>query len=172
MVIRDATPTDLPAILTIYNDAVINTTAVYDYQPRDLAAQERWFTAKQEQRLPVLVAEIDGAVAGFASYGPFRAWPAYLYTVENSIYVAPSRRGQGIGGRLLPSLIARGQLAGMHAMVAGIDKDNAVSIRLHELCGFDYVGTFRQVGWKFGRWLDLVFMQRWLDTPGAERPAG
>ena len=160
--IRDAVEADLAAILAVYNDAVANTTAVYDYTPRDLEAQERWFAAKREQKLPVLVAMDSGRLAGFASFGPFRPWPAYLYTVENSIYVAPELRGKGIGSALLAPLIERAKAAKLHTMVAGIDASNEASLRLHRKFGFAEAGHFRQVGWKFDRWLDLVFLQKML----------
>jgi phosphinothricin acetyltransferase len=160
--VRDAESADLEAILAIYNDAVVNTTAVYDYVPRTMEAERAWFAAKREQKLPVLAAVQDGAMAGFASYGPFRPWPAYLHTVENSIYVAPDRRGQGVGAALLGPLIERARVAGQHTVVAGIDAANAASIRLHAKFGFIEVGVFRQVGWKFDRWLDLVFLQKML----------
>jgi phosphinothricin acetyltransferase len=160
--IRDAAAGDMAAILPIYNDAVVNTTAVYDYAPRSLDAQEKWYAAKREQNLPVLVATDEGRVVGFASYGPFRPWPAYLYTIENSIYVAPDQRGKGIGGALLGPLIERARAAGLHTMVAGIDASNEVSLKLHARFGFARVGQFKEVGWKFDRWLDLVFLQRML----------
>src|SRR5918994_1733153 len=120
-VIRDAREPDLAAMLAIYNDAVLTTTAVYDYTPRSGEQQVAWFNAKQEQSLPVLVAEDDGAVIGFASYGPFRPWPAYLHSVENSLYVAPEKRGRGIGSALLPALIQRATERSLHTMIAGID---------------------------------------------------
>lgn len=160
--IRLAEDQDLDAILVIYNDAVVNTTAVYDYEPRDAEAQARWFAAKREQGLPVIVAEIDGAVAGFASFGPFRPWPAYLHTVENSVYIAPDRRGQGVGSALIPPLLDLARAKGLHTMVAGIDATNEASLRLHRKFGFEPVGLFKEVGWKFGRWLDLAFLQRML----------
>ena len=160
--IRDATEADLAALLTIYNDAVINTTAVYDYVPRTMEAEDAWFAAKRAQKLPVLAAVIDGAVAGFASYGPFRPWPAYLHTVENSVYVDPARHGMGIGTALLGPLIERARAAGLHTMVAGIDASNQASLRLHARFGFVEAGHFREVGWKFERWLDLVFLQKML----------
>lgn len=160
--IRDAALADMAAILPIYNDAVVNTTAVYDYVPRELPAQEKWFAAKLEQKLPVLVAVVDGAVAGFASFGSFRPWPAYLHTVENSIYVAPERRGAGIGAALLGPLIERARAAGYHTMVAGIDASNVASLRLHAKFGFAEAGHFREVGWKFDRWLNLLFLQKML----------
>ncbi len=160
--IRNAEDQDLAAILAIYNDAVVNTTAVYDYEPRNGEAQARWFAAKREQGLPVIVAEIGGAVAGFASFGPFRPWPAYLHTVENSVYIAPDRRGQGVGSALIPPLLDLARAKGLNTMVAGIDATNEASLRLHRKFGFEQVGLFKQVGWKFGRWLDLAFLQRML----------
>lgn len=160
--VRDAGEEDLAAILAIYNDAVINTTAVYDYAPRSMEGELVWFAAKRDAKLPVLAAVDEGAVVGFASYGPFRPWPAYLHTVENSVYVAPQRRGAGIGTALLGPLIARARSAGFHTMVAGIDASNAASLRLHEKFGFAQAGHFREVGWKFDRWLDLVFLQKML----------
>jgi L-amino acid N-acyltransferase len=162
IVIRDARELDLAPMLAIYNDAVLTTTAVYDYQPRSSEQQVAWFTAKQEQSLPVLVAEDGGAVIGFASYGPFRPWPAYLHSVENSLYVAPAQRGRGIGSALLPALIQRAAERGLHTMIAGIDATNEASLRLHTKLGFERVAQFREVGWKFERWLDLAFLQLML----------
>ena len=167
IVIRDAREPDLAAMLAIYNDAVLTTTAVYDYQPRSREQQMAWFKAKQEQSLPVLVAEDGGAVVGFASYGPFRPWPAYLHSVENSLYVAPERRGRGIGSLLLPALIQRAGDRGLHTMIAGIDATNDASLHLHAKFGFERVAQFREVGWKFERWLDLAFLQRMLERKAA-----
>ena len=163
-VIRDARELDLAAMLAIYNGAVLTTTAVYDYQPRSSEQQVAWFRAKQEHGLPVLVAEDGGAIVGFASYGPFRPWPAYLHTVENSLYVAPEQRGRGIGTALLPALIQRAAQRGLHTMIAGIDATNEASLRLHAKFGFERLAQFREVGWKFERWLDLAFLQ--LMLPG------
>jgi L-amino acid N-acyltransferase len=162
IVIRDARELDLAAMLAIYNDAVLTTTAVYDYTPRSSEQQAAWFKAKQEQGLPVLVAEDGGAVVGFASYGPFRPWPAYLHSAENSLYVAPEQRGRGIGSALLPALIQRAAERGLHTMIAGIDATNEASLRLHAKFGFERVAQFREVGWKFERWLDLAFLQLML----------
>jgi phosphinothricin acetyltransferase len=167
--IRDGREADLMHMLAIYNDAVLTTTAVYDYKPRSAEQQAAWFQAKQDQGLPVLVAEIDGAVVGFASYGPFRPWPAYLHSVENSLYVAADWRGRGVGSLLLPALIQRAADRGLHTMIAGIDAANEASLRLHAKFAFEPVGRFREVGWKFERWLDLTFLQRML---GAEKSAG
>ena len=158
--VREAEPGDLEAILAIYNDAVINTTATYDYEPRSMDAQRQWFAAKRAQGLPVLVGLEAGVVSGFASYGPFRPWAAYLYTVENSIYVTPEQRGRGVGTAILGPLIEIARGRGFHAMVAGIDATNEPSLKLHAKFGFEKVAHFRQVGWKFERWLDLVFLER------------
>jgi phosphinothricin acetyltransferase len=158
--VREAEPGDLEAILAIYNDAVINTTATYDYEPRSRDAQQQWFAAKRAQNFPVLVGLEAGVVSGFASYGPFRPWAAYLYTVENSIYVAPEKRGRGLGTATLGPLLDIARARGFHAMVAGIDATNDPSLKLHAKFGFERVAHFRQVGWKFERWLDLVFLER------------
>lgn len=157
--IRPAIAQDLPAILDIYNEAILNTTAVYDYEPHTLAARQAWFAAKQADQLPVLVAEADGVVIGFGALGWFRAWAAYQYTVENSVYVTPQRRGQGIGKLLLKALITAAQQRQFHAIVAGIDADNEASCRLHKQQGFQEVAHFHQVGYKFDRWLDLKFFE-------------
>jgi phosphinothricin acetyltransferase len=164
--IRDAREADLAALLAIYNDAVLTTTAVYDYKPRSAEQQAAWFRAKREQNLPVLVAEEGNTVVGFASYGPFRPWPAYLHSVENSLYVAPDRRA-GIGSLLLPALIRRAADRGLHTMIAGIDATNETSLRLHAKFGFERVAQFREVGWKFERWLDLAFLQLMLGKRAA-----
>jgi L-amino acid N-acyltransferase YncA len=160
--IRDATMDDAEAIRAIYNDAVMNTTAVFDYVPREPQAQRDWLQMKAEQTLPVLVAEESGSVLGYASYGPFRPWPAYLYTVENAIYIAPDRRGRGIGQTLLPALIAAARRNGRRSMVAAITAENAASLHLHEKLGFVRTGLIKDSGWKFERWLDLVLLQRML----------
>jgi len=160
--VREATDGDLEAILAIYNDAVINTTAVFDLTPRDMEAQRNWFSAKQSSKMPVLAAVQDGAVVGFASYGIYRPWAAYLYSVENSIYVAPEHRGEGIGTMLLAALLKRAEAENYHTMIAGIEATNTASVKLHARQGFTEAGLFREVGWKFDRWLDLVFLQKML----------
>lgn len=162
--IRNATPDDAEAIRAIYNDAVANTTAVFDYEPRSIEAQMAWLAMKAEQNLPVLVAEETGRVLGYCSYGPFRPWPAYLHTVENAIYVAPDQRGKGIGRALLGPLLDIARQRGLHTMIAGITADNAASLRLHEAFGYAPAGLIREAGWKFERWLDLVFLQRMLQA--------
>ncbi|MDB5677738.1 GNAT family N-acetyltransferase [Sphingomonas bacterium] len=162
-VIRDAASNDAVGILPMYNYAVRETTAIFDTGESDLAAREIWLTKRQEAGFPVLVAEIDGAIAGFASFGDFRAWDGYRFTVEHSIYVAPDRHREGIGRALLTGLIERARAAGKHAMVAGVEAGNAGSIALHVALGFREVGRMPQVAEKFGRWLDLVFLQLLLD---------
>ena len=163
--IRPAEWRDLEAILAIYNDAIVNTTAVYDYQPRSSALQHQWFDAKQNQGLPVFVAQDGPEVIGFGSFGPFRPWPAYRYTVENSLYVDSAHRRKGTGTALLQQLLTAAHAAGYHAMVAGIDAANEASLQLHRKQGFLPVAHFREVGWKFERWLDLVFVERLLEEP-------
>lgn len=160
--IRPATEADLSSILAIYNDAILNTTAVYDYAPHTLAMRQAWFEAKQQAGFPVVVAESAGQVVGFGSLGAFRAWEAYRYTVENSLYVTPESRGQGIGKQLLATLIDAARERQLHAIVAGIDADNITSLKLHYQFGFREVAHFPQVGYKFDRWLDLKFLQRLL----------
>jgi phosphinothricin acetyltransferase len=162
MHLRPANVVDLPQILAIYNEAVLNTTASYDYTAQTLAARQAWFAQKQAQNLPVLVMAEDGQILGFGSYGPFRAWEGYQYTVEHSLYVHPSYRRQGIGKALLAVLIEAAIQQQVHVMIAGIDAENQGSILLHEQLGFIAVGTLQQVGFKFGRWLDLCFMQKIL----------
>jgi len=128
-----------------------------------------WFRARQKQRYPILVASDETGVIGFISFGDFRAWPCYLYTVEHSVHVRADRRGRGIGRALLEALIPRAAALGKHVLIAGIDADNVGSLKLHQRLGFNQVAHFTEVGRKFGRWLDLIFMQRLLDAPGAHR---
>ncbi len=163
--IRAATERDLEAILYIYNDAILNTTSVYNYKPHTLDMRREWFRHKQEDNFPVLVAEHEGQVAGFSTYGPFRIWAAYKYTAEVSVYVHPEHRGKGIAKLLYPPLFELARQQQLHVLVAGIDAANDVSIRLHRHFGFTEAGLFKQVGYKFGQWLDLCFMQLILPTP-------
>jgi L-amino acid N-acyltransferase len=153
-------------ILAIFNDAIVNSTALYDYKPRTIGMMAAWFEVKSKGKFPVIGIEKDsGELLGFASYGTFRAWPAYKYSVEHSVYVDSRFRGQGIGKRLLKEIIAAAQEQNYHILVGAIDSSNAVSIGLHEALGFTHCGTIRQAGFKFGRWLDLVFYQLILSTP-------
>ena len=168
--VRDATEDDLPAILAIYNDAILNTTAVYQYVPHTLEMRRAWMREKQAAGWPVFVAEEDGQIVGFGNLGSWRAAAAYKYTAENSVYVAVERRGRGIGKRLLAALIEAARALDMHAIIAVVDADNTASISLHATYGFERAAHFKQVGRKFGRWLDLVFLELVLDTP-REEPA-
>ncbi|OZI24633.1 GNAT family N-acetyltransferase [Bordetella genomosp. 7] len=154
------------AILAIFNDAILHSTALYDYHPRTAAAMQAWFHAKQAGGFPVLGYEDGrGRLMGFASYGAFRPYPANKYTVEHSVYIDGRFRGQGLGEALLRLIIERARQAQLHVLVGGIDAANAASIRLHEKLGFVHAGTIRHAGFKFGRWLDLAFYQLTLDTP-------
>lgn len=153
-------------ILAIFNDAIASSTALYDYKPRAPEFMAGWFDAKAKGRYPVIGVESEsGDLMGFASYGPFRAWPAYKYTVEHSIYVDARFRGRGLGRVLLKEVIAAAQGQDYHVMVGGIDAANAVSIKLHESLGFTHSGTVKHAGFKFGRWLDLALYQLILRTP-------
>jgi L-amino acid N-acyltransferase len=154
------------AILAIFNDAIVNSTALYDYKPRVIESMAQWFVTKTLNNFPVIGLESDeGELMGFASYGIFRAFPAYKYTIEHSVYVHKDHRGKGIGALLLKALIEEAQTRNVHVMVGGIDASNQASIALHEKFGFTHSGTVREAGFKFGRWLDLAFYQKTLKTP-------
>jgi L-amino acid N-acyltransferase YncA len=165
--IRDAIPADAGAILPIHNYAVRSTTAVWNEGESNLVGRETWLAARAVAGFPVLVAEIDGEVAGYAWFGDFRAWDGYRFTVEHSVYVAPERHRAGVGRALLAALIERAQAMGKHVMIAGVEAGNEGSIALHQSLGFREVGRLPQVGTKFGRWLDLVFLQLTLDDRAA-----
>ncbi|WP_313622075.1 N-acetyltransferase family protein [Achromobacter sp.] len=153
-------------ILAIFNDAIITSTALYDYKPRPREAMQGWFQTKQQGGFPVVGMEnAEGELMAFASYGTFRAWPAFKYSVEHSVYVDARFRGLGLGETMMRELIQRARANGVHVLVGGIDAANQGSIRLHEKLGFKHAGTIREAGFKFGRWLDLAFYQLTLDTP-------
>jgi L-amino acid N-acyltransferase len=159
VLLRDATEADLPAIRDIYNHAVEHTTAIWNETLVDVENRRDWFRLRKGRGFPVIVAERDGEVAGYASYGDWRAFDGYRHTVEHSVYVEKDCRGLGIGEGLMRELIARAAQADIHVMIAGIEAQNAASIRLHEKLGFRVAGTFSEVGIKFGRWLDLTCME-------------
>lgn len=153
-------------ILAILNDAIVTSTALYDYKPRTPEQMAGWFATKRANGFPVIGAVDDGGrLMGFASYGSFRAFPAYKYTVEHSVYVDAADRGKGLGRTLLEAIVAEAQAREVHVLVGAIDARNAGSIALHERLGFEHAGTVRQAGFKFGRWLDVAFYQRILATP-------
>jgi L-amino acid N-acyltransferase YncA len=154
------------AILALLNEAIAHSTAIYEYQQRSLGDMERWFAAKQQGDFPVIGLEDDaGELLAFASYGPFRVFPAFKYTVEHAIYVDQRCRGQGLGEQLLQQLIIRAQAQQKHVLIGAIDASNTGSIALHKKLGFTCSGILPQVGFKFGRWLDLALYQKTLITP-------
>ena len=157
--VRLATENDLPQILDIYNEIIANTTAVYYYEPHTLEMRRQWFEERRQQGFPVFVAEEDGVVLGMSTIGPFRVPTAYKYSVENTVHVASHARGKGVGQLLMPPIIEAAKQLGMHTIVAGIDAANDVSIHLHKRFGFSEVAHFKEVGYKFDRWLDLKFLQ-------------
>lgn len=164
MTIEDATATDLPAILAIYNDALLNTTAIWNETLVDLDNRQAWLAERNAAGFPVLVAhDAAGEVLGYASYGTWRSIEGFRHTVEHSLYVRSDLRGQGLGPLLMQALIERAKAAGLHVMVAAIEAQNSASIRLHERLGFTISGQMSQVGRKFDRWLDLTFMQLILE---------
>ena len=159
MNIRDAVAKDASGIAEIYNDAVLNGCAIWNNTAVDAENRRRWIEDHQRAGFPVLVAVEDGAVLGYAAIGPYRDFDGYRHTVENSVYVREDRRGGGIGAALLAALCDRARTGGVHVMIAAIEAGNTGSIRLHENHGFERVGLLKEVGVKFGTWLDLVFLQ-------------
>lgn len=166
--IRDATPADLPAMLAIYNDAVIDSTASWDYEPWSPMRHADWYAHKIESGQPVLVAVEDGVLLGYATYSEFRPKVGYMTTREHSVYVRASARGRGVGRALVEALIEQARQAGVHVLVGGIASDNIASLTLHARLGFVEVGRLPEVGRKFDRWLDLVLVQLTLSAPEAK----
>ncbi|MEL6894095.1 MAG: N-acetyltransferase family protein [Actinomycetota bacterium] len=163
MIIRDAVDADMARCRDLYNALIESTTVAWTEQPQTLRQRRAWFRHQQRDRYPVLVAEDPTGVVGFAAYGSFRGsgtWPGYRYTVEHTIHVDRDRWGRGVGRSLMEALVARAQLSEVHVMVGAVDADNLESIRFHERLGFVEVARMPEVGHKFGRWLDLVLMQR------------
>jgi L-amino acid N-acyltransferase YncA len=167
MQIRDAVLADLEEITAIYNQIVLTSTAIYNDRPATLEDRAVWWRSRCAQGFPVLVALQDDSVAGFASFGEFRAWPGYRFTVEGTVHIHSSARGHGVGTALLKELVRLAREMGKHTMIAGVDADNEASLRFLERFGFERVAHFREVGYKFDRFLDLIFLQYWL-TPPAE----
>lgn len=157
--VRPATLADLPAILAIYNDAVLNTTAIWNETPVDLENRRAWYESRTARNQPILVAERDGEVIGYASYGDWRAFEGFRHTMEHSVYVRSDRKGRGTGAALMEALITAAMNRGVHVLIGCIEAENVASIRLHEKLGFRFVGRFSEVGQKFGRWLDLACME-------------
>ena len=168
--LRAATAADLPAIVEIYNEVIANSTAIFSDTPITLENRRAWFQDRVDKNYPLLVAEDATGVLGLATFGDFRSFPGYRYTVEHSVHVRADARGRGIGKRLVEALFAPALALGKHVMVGGIDADNAASIAFHQRLGFVESGRMAEVGRKGGHWLNLVFMQKILDAPGAARP--
>jgi L-amino acid N-acyltransferase YncA len=163
--IRIATKRDLPYILEIYNDAILHTTAIYDYKAHTIEDRIKWYENKIQDGYPIIVAEENNTVIGFATFGSFRPWPAFKYSIEHSIYVHENCGNKGTGTLLLKELIQISNESGFATMVAGIDGSNEKSIRMHKKLGFKYAGTISKAGFKFGKWLNLVFYQLELNGP-------
>lgn len=161
--IRPAVFADLDTILEIINHEILNSTSIYDYEPRDFETQKLWFEEKQAKNLPIIVAEFENGVIGFATYGSFRQKDAYQFTVEHSVYVAQEFIGKGAGKLLLTELIRLAKKDGYHTMIGAIDADNKDSIAFHKRFGFHEIGICREVGFKFDKWLDLSLMQLILE---------
>jgi phosphinothricin acetyltransferase len=158
--VRAATEADLPAILEIYNDAVLHTTASYDYEPRTLEHRIAWFEDHRRNNYPIYVStDSSGRVVGWSALNRYHDRMGYRFTTENSVYVAEGMRGRGIGKRLMVPLIDAARARSLHAILAAIDASNDVSIRLHAGFGFKQAGHFKEVGYKFERWLDVIYMQ-------------
>ncbi|MDT8715696.1 N-acetyltransferase family protein [Clostridium sp. 19966] len=166
--IREAQVKDIKDILEIYNDAILNTTAIYSYKPHTIEQRTEWFNEKKKEGYPVFVYEEDGKAVGFATYGQFRPWPAFKYSIEHSIYVHKAYRNKGIAKALMQKLIKAAEEEGYAIIVAGIDSANKGSLLMHEKLGFKHVGTIEKAGYKFDRWLDLVFYQ--LNLSGPKNP--
>jgi phosphinothricin acetyltransferase len=162
----ECTAEHLPAIRAIYNEAILNSTALYEYAPRTEETMREWLAMRQRDGIPVLGIEWEpGVLAGFATWGPFRPRAAYKYAAEHSVYVDERFRGEGVGRQLMQTVIAAAKKKGLHTLIAGIDATNVASVALHSSLGFRCCGTVREAGFKFGRWLDLEFWQLILPTP-------
>lgn len=157
--IRPAVFSDIDTILEIVNHEILHSTSIYDYEPRDFETQKLWFEDKLAKKLPVIVAEFENGTIGYATYGSFRDKIGFQYTVEHSIYIADEFTGKGVGKLLLAELIQLAKKQGYHVMIGAIDAENPGSIAFHRKFGFKAAGTIHEAGYKFDRWLDLVFMQ-------------
>ena len=161
--VRRATHSDVPAILEIYNDAVLHTTASADYEARTLESRYEWFDEHAREGYPVFCATNDeGVVVGWSSLSRYKERYGYRFSTENSIYIHPDWRGQGIGKLLMPPLIQAAQAMGLHAILAGISADHEASLKLHAQFGFEKVAHFKETIFKFGQWLDVVYMEKIL----------
>jgi len=164
MMIRLMEEKDLPGVLDIYNDIILTSKAVYRYETQSLEEKRRWFKEQQTIGNPLLVFDVNGTVAGFATYSQFRPYPGYKHTMEHSVYVHKDHYQKGIAIQLMHELIRIAKEQDVKTLVAGIDGENIGSVKVHEKLGFEYAGTIKNAGYKFGQWLDLVFYQ--LQLPG------
>ncbi len=162
IIVRDCVDADLPTVLEIHNEAVLNTTAIWNYAAADLASRRQVLADRRAKSYPFFVAEVEGEVAGYASFGDFRPHEGYHRTVEHSIYIDAKFRGRGIAAQLLPALMTAAENLDKHVMIGAVDATNTVSIRLHQKFGFVETGRLPQVGYKFGRYLDLLILQKIL----------
>ena len=165
MQIRDAVLSDIDEITAIYNQVLTTSTAIYNDVATTRDERIAWWKGRLEQGYPVIVAEEEQAVAGFGSFGDFRPWPGYRFTVEGTVHIDASLRGRGVGTQLLKELIVRARAAGKHTMIAGVDSENTTSLDFLEHFGFERVAHLREVGFKFDRFLDLILLQYWLSSP-------
>ena len=166
--IRDAVEADFVAITAIYNDVLLNSTAIYRDEPATVAERIEMWQSRLRQGYPTLVAHAPDSILGFASFGDFRPWPGYRFTVEHTVHVDAAFRGQGVGSRLVQALILRAAVLRKHVMIGGIDGENVASMRFHQRLGFERAATFKEVGYKFGRFLDLTFVQLVIGDPSGK----
>jgi L-amino acid N-acyltransferase YncA len=165
MQIRDAVLADFDEITAIYNEVLTNSTAIYNDRPTTPEERIAWWKQRQEQGFPLLVATDGTSIAGFGTFGDFRPWPGYRFTVEGTVHIHSATRGQGVGTALLKTLVARAAALGKHTMIAGVDSENIASLRFLERFGFVRSAHLREVGYKFGRFLDLILLQYWISPP-------
>lgn len=172
MQIREAIFQDLEQITAIYNQIVRTSTAIYNDRPATVEERVAWWKARVALGFPLLVAVDGDAVLGFASFGEFRSWPGYRFTVEGTVHIGAESRGQGVGRLLLEELVQCARAMGKHVMIAGVDSGNTASLRFLERFGFERVAYFREVGYKFDGFLDLICLQYWLSAPGGDQTRG
>jgi L-amino acid N-acyltransferase YncA len=165
MQIRDAVQSDFEQITAIYNEVLTHTTAIYNDRPATVEERISWWRSRTAQGFPVLVAADGAHIAGFASFADFRAWPGYRFTVEGTVHIHSDSRGKGVGTDLLKAILASALALGKHVMIAGVDSENKASLRFLERFGFERAGHLHEVGYKFDRFLDLVFLQYWITPP-------
>lgn len=158
LTIREANLEDLPEMLKIYNDAILHLTATFDLEVQTIEERRKWFEA-HGGRNPLIVAEVDGVIAGYASLSPFRDKEAYKDTTEISIYISKDHRGLGLGRKLMEEILKRASDLNYHVIIAGITTGNEGSVKLHEKFGFEFIGRFKEVGFKFGEWQSVDFYQ-------------